>query len=282
MQFGGDSIHAGSVGDMASPPCQVESAAHDKKGFLMRRLMVVASLLALVAAACKIETNFGVAINADGTGTIVAEVGFDEEAAGFFLEGDTDPFEGNDLSDCPGARTSEETRGDMTFYIIECDVDDLAELQDAALEGENSLLSDFQITVTDDLITVTGSASAEESLGDDVEGFDPATLEDSFSANLLITMPGRILEHNADSQDGNTLKWAIPILGGTLDVSASSDPKGSPAGGGGGGIPVWLIAVIAVVVLGAGYWLMTQKKGGGAAPAAAGEGDFPPPPPPTE
>lgn len=239
----------------------------------MRRLIVMASLLALVATACKIETNIGTIINADGSGTIITEVGMDEEAMGFL--GTTDPFEGNELAGCEGARTREEKRGDMTFYILECDVADVTELENAMTESGDTMLTSFDITVTDALVSVSGTASAEDALGSEAEGFDPALLEDSISANLKITLPGRILEHNADSRSGNTLTWKIPILGGTLDVAASSDPSGTPSGGGdgGGGFPMWLIAVIAAVVLGGGYYLWTQnKKKGGAAPA-----DTPPP-----
>ena len=41
----------------------------------MRRLIVIAAVLALVTAACKLETNFGAVINADGSGTIIGEIG---------------------------------------------------------------------------------------------------------------------------------------------------------------------------------------------------------------
>ena len=242
----------------------------------MRRLIVMASLLALVATACKIETNFGAVIGANGSGTMVAEVGMDEEAQGFLLTDTTDPFEGNDLAECEGARTREENRGDMKFWIIECDVDDITEFESMMSTSDNTFIQDFNITVTDTLVTVSGTASAEDTLGSEAEGFDPTVFEESISANLKITMPGRILEHNADSQSGNTLTWEIPVLGGTLDVQASSDPTGNPAGGGGGGFPIWLIAVIVVVVLGFVYYLYTQnKKKGDAASAAT------PPPAPT-
>ncbi|HAX81993.1 MAG TPA: hypothetical protein DCY40_05460 [Actinobacteria bacterium] len=242
----------------------------------MRRLIVLAALLALVATACKIETNFGAVIGANGAGTIIAEVGMDEEAQGFLLSDSTDPFEGNDLTDCEGARTREENRGDMKFWIIECDVADITEFESMMSASENTFLESFDITVTDTLVSVSGTASAEDTLGSEAEGFDPTLFEESISANLKITMPGRILEHNADSQSGNTLTWEIPVLGGTLNVQASSDPTGNPAGGGGGGgFPMWLIVVIVVVALGGAYYLYTQnKKKGGAAPA-----DTPPPAP---
>lgn len=248
----------------------------------MRRLMMVAALLALVAAACKIETNFGAVINADGSGTVIAEIGMDEEAQGFFLQDVDDPFEGNDLADCPNARVSEEQRGDLKFWIIECDVDDITANTGLLEDNENSMLSDFSITVTDTLVTVTGNATAPDDFtGGEMEGFDPGVIEDSISANVRITMPGKILEHNADSKDGNTLTWKVPILGGDLDIQATSDPTGTPDSSGGGGFPTWLIAVIAVVVLAGGYYFMTQRNKGGSAPAAAA-GDTPPPPPAAE
>lgn len=242
----------------------------------MRRLIIMASLLALVATACKLETNIGAIINADGSGTVVTELGMDEEAKGIFLQDGADPFEGNDLSTCEGAERSEEQRGDMTFYILACDIADLAEFEQALTSSENTMLSTFDITVTDTLVTVSGTADASNTLGSEAEGFDPAIFEESISANLKITMPGSIIEHNADSRNGNTLTWEIPVLGGVLDVQASSNPAGTPASGGdGGGFPTWLIAVIAVVVLGGGYYLWTQnKKKDGAAPT-----DTPPPAP---
>jgi hypothetical protein len=241
----------------------------------MRRLIVLAALLAVVATACKIETNFGAVINANGSGTIVAEVGMDEEAQGFILSGGADPFEGNDLANCAGARTREEQRGDLKFWIIECDVADITEFENTMTSTENTFLQSFDITITDTLVTVSGTATAEETLGEEAEGFDPTVFEDAISANLRITMPGRIIDHNADSQDGNTLIWEIPVLGGTLNVSASSDPTGTPAGGGGGGsFPLWLIIVIAVLVLAGGYYLYMQNKKKGGATAT-------PPPAPT-
>jgi len=242
----------------------------------MRRLIVMASLLALVATACKLETNIGATINADGSGTVVTELGMDEEAQGVFLADGTDPFDSEELSSCEGARTREEDRGDLHFWIIECDMADITALENTLTTSQNTMLSSFDITVTDTLVSVSGTASAEDTLGSQAEGFDPTIFEQSISANLKITLPGHIISHNADSQSGNTLTWKIPVLGGTLDVQASSDPSGSPAGGGGGGFPMWLIAVIAVVVLGGGYYFWTQnKKKGGAAPTA----DTPPPAP---
>ncbi len=252
----------------------------------MRRILLLAAVLALVTAACKIETNFAATIEADGSGVLVAELGFDEEAQDLLLQGGADPFEGNDLAEIPGATTSEETRGDMTFFLIEAPFDSVEQLEQGLLGNENALVNTFDVTVTEDRVTVSGTADAEE-LGEQAEGFDPEIFEESVSASIRLTLPGRILSHNADSQDGNTLTWVVPIFGGTLDIQAESDPTQEPAGDG-GGFPIWLIVVIVVVVVAAIAFVVLRGRSGGtpaAAPAApeAPTGETPPmPPPPAE
>lgn len=254
----------------------------------MRRLIVLVSLLAIVATACKIETNFEGVINADGSGTVIAEIGLDDEAAGFFLQDGSDPFEDSPFADEAGARTREETRGDLTYYIVEVDVNSVEEIEQMLLETDDPLLTNFDITVTDTLVSVTGSASAEELLGEDTGQFDPQLLEDSFSATVRLTLPGEITNHNADRQEGNTLIWDVPLFGGDLDIDAQSDPTGD-----GGGFPVWLVVVIVAAVLVGGWWYMSIRRRSepaqpvaeaGATPTAPGSGaapgDEPPPPPP--
>ena len=253
----------------------------------MRRLFVISALVVLVATACKIETNIGAVINKDGSGTIVAELGMDEEAKGFFLQEGQDPFEGQALSSEPGARTREETRGDLTFYIIEVDVADVTNFQDQMVAGSDDLLSNFDITVTDDKVTVSATADATDTLGSQAEGFDPTVFQDSISANVRITMPGRILSHNADSVEGNTLIWEIPVLGGSLDIQAESDPNGTPAGDS-SGFPMWILAIVAVVVVAIVVYVVMQRRKPAVAGTAVtgtpptGTGDTTAPPPPAE
>lgn len=248
----------------------------------MRRLIALAAVVALVTAACKIETNFGAVINPDGSGTLITEIGMNDEAQGFFMADVDDPFEDLDAAEYPGARTKTERRGDMTFWIVEIDVDDINDLPREILGDANSMLDSFSITFTDDRVTVRGTASAEDAFGGG-EGFDPGMFEESVSANIKITMPGAITSHNATSQRGNELTWRVPVLGGALDIQAESDPTGSPAGGG-GGIPIWLIVAAAVVIgLAALYVLNQRKKGAEPQPAGTapteGAGEHPPPPP---
>lgn len=247
----------------------------------MRRLIALASLIALVTAACKIETNFGAVINADGSGTIVFEVGMDDEAQEFFMQDTDDPFEDQDLGDLPDARQRTERRGDMTFWILEADVEDIRSFQDDIVGEENAMLDSFTITITDDLVTVSGTASAGDTFGGDDMGFDPQMLEDSISANIKITMPGSITDHNADSRDGNELTWRVPVTGGTLNIQAESDPTGTPASGG-GGVPIWLIVALVAVVALAVLYFLNKKRTPATAPAQPAEGIDEAPAPPAE
>jgi hypothetical protein len=250
----------------------------------MRRLIVAGALLALVAAACEIETNFGVVINADGSGRIVVEVGMDEEAQELLLEDVDDPFEGNELAEAPNAVRRTETRGDLMFWIVEIPVDDVTEIEDTLVGAESSVISSFEVEVTDTLVTVSGTATASEAMGE--ETIDPSLLGDALSFNVRITMPGKILSHNADSRDGSTLIWDIPIVGGTLNVQAESDPSQPAGGGGGAGIPIWVWILIGAVVAGGGIYLYMQRQknqdaGRATAPSAPGAPeDMPPAPPP--
>jgi hypothetical protein len=245
----------------------------------MRRLFALVAVLVLVTTACKIETNFGAVINADGTGTIVLELGVDEEAAQFFLDG-SDPFEDQDLADSPDARTREETRGDLTFYIVEADVDDITESQTELVDAEGGVLENLTITVSNDRVSVNGSASAEDTVGAGTDGLDlDLDIEEIFSATVFFTMPGSIVSHNADRQEGNTLYWNVPITGGALDIQAESDPTGTPASD--GGFPIWAIGILAALVLGA-LWYFNQSRTNDSGDEPSDTTDDAPPPAPSE
>jgi hypothetical protein len=239
----------------------------------MRRLLPLVAVVALLAAACRIESNVGAEINADGSGIISAEIGYDEEAAGFieeFGEGE-DPFAENPLAAFPGAQMREEDRGGMHYRIYSAEVADIEAALRQAMAGESSgFIEDFDLTIGPNRIEVTGRGGAGSALGE-TEGFLSAEqLAESLSLNLRLTLPGKILEHNADSQDGNTLTWSIPFTGEALEIRAVSDPTQSE----GGGFPLWAIIVIAaVVVAGIGAIALVGRRRSRAAAA-------PPPPPP--
>lgn len=242
----------------------------------MRRLFPLVALLALLTAACRIQANVGADINADGSGVIRTEIGYDEEAAqllGQFTEEGQDPFgEDNPLADYPGVQMTEEDRDGLHFRVYTAPVDDVAAAieQQMAADGQGAI-QEFSLTITEEKVEVTGSGSAG-AIADDAGGMlSPEQLAEAFSVNLRLTLPGRILEHNADSQEGNTLTWAIPVTGGTIDIHAVSDPRQSPEGG--GGFPLWaIITIAAVVVAGIASVAIIGRRRGATAP--------PPPPPP--
>jgi hypothetical protein len=224
-----------------------------------------------------------VVIDADGSGTIVAEVGMDEEAQDYLLEGVDDPFEGNDLAAFTNAVRRTETRGDLMFWIVEVPFDDVTRIEDTLVGAESSLISSFEVEVNDTLVAVSATATASEAMGE--QTIDPSLLGDALSFQVRITMPGKILSHNADRRDGSTLIWDVPIVGGTLNVQAESDPSQPAGGGGGAGVPIWVWILIGVVVAGGGIYLYLQRQksrgaGGTPAPSAPDAAEDIPPPPP--
>jgi len=239
----------------------------------MRRLLPLVALLALLTAACRIESNIAAQVNVDGSGVISAEIGYDEEAAGFIEQfaGGEDPFGDNPLANLPDTQISEEDRGGMHYRIYSAEVDDIeTAIQQAMAADSGGFIEEFALTIAPDRVEVTGRGSAGAAM-EGAEGLISADqLAESLAINLRLTLPGKILEHNADAKDGNTLTWAIPLTGEALDVHAVSDPTQSE----GGGFPTWVIIGIAAVVIAgiAAIALFGRKRRGATLP--------PPPPPP--
>jgi len=239
----------------------------------MRRVLPLVALLALLTAACRIEMNIGAEIEPDGSGVISAEIGYDEEAADlmeqFGAEGDL--FGENPLANLPDVEMTEEDRGGMHFRIYSAEVDDIESAigEQMATESEG-LIEEFSITIEPERVEVVGRGSAGAAMEGSEDFMPLEELEESLSINLRVTLPGKILEHNADQKDGNTLTWAIPLTGEALDIRAVSDPTQSE----GGGFPLWAIIVIAaVVVAGIAAIALIGRRRTRAAVA-------PPPPPP--
>jgi hypothetical protein len=155
----------------------------------------------------------------------------------------------------------------MHYMVSTAEVEDIAAALDEAIAADpDGLIQEFNISIAADRVEVTGRGSLAGAL-EGAEGMlSPEQLAESVGANLRLTLPGKILESNATSQDGNTLTWALPITGGEIEISAVSDPTQSE----GGGFPLWVILVIAAaVVAGIGFIVLVgRKRGGAAAPPA--------------
>ncbi len=202
---------------------------HEHEGaHSMRKVFLLIAVLAVILAGCRVETNIVLDIEEDGSALVGAEVGYDEEFAQLLEQSGADP---DDLfGDLPvetgdDVVTIERTEGDMTYTGLLSEVDDLSTFapDSAELEGFTS----FSYTFDDDGAELAATISADDAnLGGDELGefgFDPSQLTDEFfSANVVVTMPGDVTEHNADvvRSDG-TLVWKIPLAG-TAQINATS------------------------------------------------------------
>ncbi|MCJ7726384.1 MAG: hypothetical protein MUP76_08380 [Acidimicrobiia bacterium] len=264
----------------------------------MRRILILVAALALLTTACKIQVNAEFTINADKTGAVVLEFGYDDEIKELAESSGESPdsmFGDMGLEDAPNAEVTTERRGDMTFQIVTVPIDDVTAAEGLGGEMGAGLTDDFTITFTDDLVTVTGSTTLDDALGGDSEdmaGIPPEMLSEFFEVNIRITMPGEILDHNATSRDGNTLTWNVNLTDPSISISAQSNPNASA---GGGNTMVYIIIAAAVVLLGLLLWLFMKKRGAAsgttappmtmddsAAPPMTIDDSLPPAPPPSE
>lgn len=256
----------------------------------MRRLLILVAALALLTTACKVELNAEFTINADKSGSVKVEFGVDDELLA--MAGSDDPQDlfsemDIDLGDVPGATTTTERRGEFTFYIVEVPVDDITQAEglgtQAGLEG---LGEEFQITFTEDRVTIDGAMSLGDAMSgagaEDLGGITPEMLAQFVEINLRVNMPGSIVESNADEVNGSTLTWNVDFTAEELDIHAVSDPTGSS-----GGFPLWawlLIGAGGLLVLALLFTMIGRSRRAPAAPGATAPpaGDAPPPPPPSE
>ena len=257
----------------------------------MRRLLILVAALALLTTACKIEINAEFVINADKTGEVVIEFGYDQEIADLMAAQGGEPADmlaDFDVEDLPGATVRVETRGDMTFQIITAPIDDVTSAEGLGGEMGAGLTDQFTVEFTEDRVTVRGSTTLDDALGDAGDedmGLTPEMMAQFFEVNIRVTMPGKVLDSNATSQDGNTLIWAVDLSAPVLDIYAESDPNASS---GGSNILLYVLIGAGVVLLLLVLWYLMRRAGKGsdtaapAAPAAPAADTPPPAPPPSE
>jgi len=253
----------------------------------MRKYLFVFMFAALVLTACRAESNIIIDIEEDGSATVSAEIGFDEEMLDLLSQtgGDPEDLILDDLpSEAEGFDTYSRTDGDMTFYGFSGEVDDLE--NNTFLDLGQDFASDFaEFSYTTDgdqatLIASIVSADIGGGLGD--LPIDPTDITgDIFSANLIVSMPGSVVEHNADEvRSDGALVWNIPLTG-SIDVFAESNV------GSGTSSWVWwvLIGVLAIgIAAGIAAVLLSRNDSKKAVSDAAeahdaSSADAPPPPP---
>lgn len=235
----------------------------------MRKYVLAFFGLALVLSACRIESNIILNINEDGSATVGAEIGFDEEMLDLVTQGGGDPSD--ILGDLPdlggdGVEPIQRVDGDMTYYGVTTNIDDLSTYDFDGFEGEAFSEFSYQFDSNSATLAATVDATGVGDLGGEDLGIDPAEITgDIFSARVLVAMPGTIAEHNADEvmSDG-TLVWNLP-LSGSKDVFATSTFGSSSFNW------IWLLVggVLLIGVIAAVAAVMTSRKDSEKAVAAA-------------
>jgi hypothetical protein len=192
----------------------------------MRRYVVLFALLAIALTACRVESNVILDIEEDGSATVGAELGFDEEFQSLISDSGAAPDDlFDDLPDFGGGDvvTTERTEGDMTFFGVATTVDDLSTFDISGVQAD--VFSSFSYESNDDSAALNATISATD-IGEFGGGdlpIDPSQItDDFFSANVIVRMPGSVTESNADAvlSDG-ALLWKIPFSG-SVDITATS------------------------------------------------------------
>ncbi|GMR01862.1 MAG: hypothetical protein BMS9Abin20_0184 [Acidimicrobiia bacterium] len=201
----------------------------------MRKFLFIFALLAIALSACRAESNVILTIEEDGSATVGAEMGFDQEfrdlleQAGFSADDMVSRLSGSGGEDLqPILRTD----GDMTYFGASSSVDDLSTL-DLSTEGMDffsEFFSVFSYEFDDSSARLTATVESPDfSGGGENFPFDPSAItREVFSANVIVSMPGTVGEHNADEiRSDGTLVWNIPLTGSTTIVATSEYGSGS-------------------------------------------------------
>ena len=214
----------------------------------MRKYLFIFAFAALVLTACRAESNIIIDIEEDGSATVSAEIGFDGEMLDLLSQTGDDPAElfAEELPpEAEGFESYSRINGDMTYYGFSGSIDDLENNAFLELGDFASDFAAFSYTTDgDEAILKASIASADVGGGLGDLPIDPTDITgDIFSANLIVSMPGTVVEHNADEvRSDGSLVWEIPLTG-SIDVFAVSDTGSGTASW------IWWL-VIGVLVIG--------------------------------
>ena len=230
------------------------------------RRCVVLLLLAVVASACQVRVGTDVAVGADGSGRLALTIGLDEELAQSLDADAIDPFAGLDtLPD--GWEVQREGERQVT---VSADFDEpsgladrVAQLQDGLDEQDPAVVQDASLEVAEDGSATfraragfrPPSSTGLEGAGVAFDGQDLAALladrgEQVMRVDLRVTLPGPVVEGNADAVDGRTATWNLPVTE-LVEVRAVGGPASDRTW--------WLVGAgallgLALGVVGVGLW----------------------------
>lgn len=222
------------------------------------------ALTLLLTAGCELEADVVVDVDRNGAGTVRLVLAIDDELAAQAADADLDVF----------APVVEAARADDAWLVevtgdtltLSADFSDRREL--AALTGalagdlaapELTPLAPLAVALTDDRVTVTGSAGldltdAVTDLGFD-EGEAEARLADAVRYEVTVAVPGEVIEVSPDGVlEERSVTWVVPA-GQQIDfrVEAQRPPA----------VGAWIWAVVgaaAAALAGVGVMLARRRR----------------------
>lgn len=195
----------------------------------LRGLLAVA-LLAVLASACQVRVGTDVRVAADGSGRLALTVALDQDLASSLSSDELDPFAG--LEALPEAWQVERSQPDGGQAVtVAADFDDtaglaarVAELQEGLDDQDPLLLDDVRLDVAEDGSATFAARAGLRSPGStglaggglQFDGDDLAALlaergDQVLRVDLRVSMPGPIVDSDADTVDGGTATWQLPV-----------------------------------------------------------------------
>lgn len=215
----------------------------------MSRRCLIRCALALAAlpllAGCQLRADIELAVDGDGGGTLAVALELDEELEQEARAAGADVIE--QVERAADDLEGWEVETAQNRVRLSTEFDDPRELRqvsgafaDALAAPELEPLEPFAVTVTEERVSVTGTAALRPT--DEVAraGLDPAEatslLEENVAYQIAVDLPGEILSHNADRREDERLVWQVPA-GERVEIAAEAERPQTP--------PVALLAGIA-------------------------------------
>jgi hypothetical protein len=229
----------------------------------MKRLSILVAVVAVLAAGCRAELRVLLDVTEQGSGTLTAEVGINQQLRDLInrLPGDGESvISGLDLRLV--GESSTRVEGDMTVYATQVGFDDVTTITEAAAGNFTS----FSLELSDNGAALEATLDVAGEL--DLAQFpvDLSEIEsEALEARIIVSLPGNVADNNADQlmTDGR-FAWNIPLDGELYMFANTEYPKA--------GFPWWLVGLLALsAALAGAVWLAAvrrEKKGAAQRPPA--------------
>lgn len=180
------------------------------KGTTVKRLLPLMLGLAVLSA-CQMRVEFRTEVNPDGSGRFAVALGVDEELRELSQDSGEDPLADFDEEVPEGWETEPWTEGEFEGVVATRRFDSPEALAIALAELENSEQQFFQeFSLTRIGNEFRFSAQADPAPLED-SGTSPAVLESFIDLRVVVELPGRLVEHNADEAEDGRLVWQLSV-----------------------------------------------------------------------